>query len=626
MSGQTKPNNACCKITYDVLNSIPRPELLRKKLERLYKEQIQPDLPEFCNILNTASQHTTLRGLVIILDALDESDSGTRDIFHAHLSSFYSRYPNSKVKFLLTTRPIKRITDKFSEKALLNLDEDEKCREFLQRDIAKVTHGQLEKFAQDNDIGDEETFSSLYRILQKYDDPTYLFVDLLFKYLADPPLTGTWIQTFKTLPANVTDAYRVFLDQVKPAKRHLVKLIIQILLAATRPLTVKEMKIAVKLQLEFTKDCEFKEGIDLRSDEVFSSEISQACDFFFTFIGGRPYFIHQTVKDYFLSPEQKPEWLQDITIQKCHQALTEICLRYLSLHLVENAGLWSVEKFTASNWFSQTYYQQWCQQTFAFGQKQMNLGLAIFCCSALPSNVQVRELLSILPADYPGRTGMMSALNESFVESFLWAGDYSQLLFGIELARAVLEKTPEDDPKRSKRLAVLSEGLQQKLLRDQEASTLTSALYYAQEAVEKAPNGHPDRATTLLSYTKTHLLLFESEQNEDYLHNGKEAIYEALELTGRNTMGGVGGLLALSHLINARARDNDSTEDLDEAISAGDEALRVLPENHPYKGKALNLLAVSFSARYHGSEPQEDLEASSKPIDRPWELCHLAPQ
>lgn len=108
---QIKPKIALRKIFYDLLRKLPQLDLVQGKIDKLDKEGIQPDSKELWDIISIASQDSANGGIIIILDALDESDYATRESLIEKLSNFHSNILDARVRYLLTTPPLGRIQE-----------------------------------------------------------------------------------------------------------------------------------------------------------------------------------------------------------------------------------------------------------------------------------------------------------------------------------------------------------------------------------------------------------------------------------------------------------------------------------------------------------------------------------
>lgn len=421
-SGQKSPYTALCHIFYDILRGLSRishsPDL-DDEIENLEKEEIRPECELLWRIIGIVGQHCAV---TIVLDALDEAVETGRLSLVVRIWKFYSNFQDAKVKFLLTTRPLKDIPNELGQ-FILDMDVDSGSRKAVRHEIIQVAEKKLDNLALDKHISTPEK-RELLELLQDYKDSTYLFIKLLFQYAQSiDGIYQDWVQIFKSLPREIYQVYKKFLEDVRPGNRPLVQAMYQILLAATRPLTVTEMKIAVKLNLQPNTNCQRKEDFFLLSDESMEAEIRGSCGFLFDIVAGQVYPIHQTVKDYFLEGEY-PTWLPKFDIADCHKMLAEICMDYISLPFIANdPGFKSIGGCIGLLSSERRDYHSWCKESFDFGeygfhnwilhfkeshigsQGQLepeapllskiasdyrdiiNLATNIFCCSALPTHI-----------------------------------------------------------------------------------------------------------------------------------------------------------------------------------------------------------------------------------------------
>ncbi|PYH93330.1 hypothetical protein BO71DRAFT_257129 [Aspergillus ellipticus CBS 707.79] len=543
--GQTLPRIALCNMLYDLLKQLPPSMIneIRPQIDRLDKEKIQLDSKDLWEIINMASQGSDITSVTFIFDALDESNLEERDAFLKQLSNFHSLFPQAKFKVLLTARPYSGITDKFASGSVLNIEEDPACCQGLEADIAKVTRQKFEVFTVKRGINDKKSLQAkLLEKLEKYNHQNYLVIELLFKYLEKLPqdFNHDWIEIFESLPTTVWETYTTLLNKVDETHRSVVEVIIRIMLAAARSLTVGEMNIAVGLR---SKNLQKYDNIDellSMTDQAFGDLLWKSCDFFFKPVGDYIYFMHPTVKDYLLSSEQS--WLQHIDMESCHRDLAEICIKFLSWKFVQDDSRFlTVENYLSIGCVSQETYHRLCQN-FPFGKygfrywmyhfregfreaedlsQQLgpvrdrhprwstNFAISVFCCSVLPDHEDVESFLVMIPPGYQNHEEIRIALCSSLIETYWSAGSFPNLLFAIRLAEDTVKITAGDHPKQARILAVLGEGLQRRYNARHKSEMLEMAVQRAQETVKKTPQGHPHYAFVLDRYAQTLLYQYE---------------------------------------------------------------------------------------------------------------------
>lgn len=159
----------------------------------------------------------------------------------------------------------------------------------------------------------------------------YLTLDLIEK---DPDVDkGKIIQATSKLPATVDDAYeRILSTSSKPEK---TRRLLHIIVAAERPLSLREMNFALALQQHHRAPSE----VDLIPDVRFREWLRDACGLFVTVIKSKIYLLHQTAREFLIRTDSgnrppdrsgdAPKWKHSLALSESHQILAETCLRRL---------------------------------------------------------------------------------------------------------------------------------------------------------------------------------------------------------------------------------------------------------------------------------------------------------
>jgi hypothetical protein len=103
------------------------------------------------------------------------------------------------------------------------------------------------------------------------------------------------VSTFGALPKSVHQAYEQILSKSKD--RRTVKKVLAIILAATRPLTLEEMSVAMEVD-ESTKSID---DLDLEQKNDFKSRLRSWCGLFVSVYHCRIYFLNQTAREFLLA-------------------------------------------------------------------------------------------------------------------------------------------------------------------------------------------------------------------------------------------------------------------------------------------------------------------------------------
>jgi hypothetical protein len=140
--------------------------------------------------------------------------------------------------------------------------------------------------------------SSLQQEFAKVQHRTYLWLklilDLIRKDLQSVTKTGRQ-KIFDTTPDSVDKAYTAIPD--KDTDKEQARKLLQIVCIAIRPLSVKEMSIALTIEAE-TKA---HEDLEEQTDNFSKTWIKSLCGLFVSIIDGRVYLLHQTAKEFLLS-------------------------------------------------------------------------------------------------------------------------------------------------------------------------------------------------------------------------------------------------------------------------------------------------------------------------------------
>lgn len=143
------------------------------------------------------------------------------------------------------------------------------------------------------------------------------------------------------LPTTVYGAYEHILEQ--SPERDDARKLLQIVLAAVRPLTLQEMNIA----LNISEGDNSIDDLDLMRDEAFKTYVRNICGLFVGIYDSRIYLLHQTAKEFLLSREdisqvvdqgnpRKEIWKHSMEMETCNLLLARICLYYLSFSVFED--------------------------------------------------------------------------------------------------------------------------------------------------------------------------------------------------------------------------------------------------------------------------------------------------
>ncbi|OGM40069.1 hypothetical protein ABOM_011265, partial [Aspergillus bombycis] len=284
------------------------------------------------------------REIICVLDALDECDKGSRGWILEKLKEFYSDEElrsKSKLKFLVTSRPISHLEYSFENfpknAAYVRLDGDEK-HEQIREEIDLVIDAEVElltrKFS--DRIRNAEKIKSR---LKSMENRTYLWLYLTLDYIKAEPTKfakpADVDRLLSHLPKNVSEAYEKMLSGKKNDPR--TNNLLQLVLAAERPLTLIEANVALTLGLrEQRMDSHTTLMDELWSPEAFEDVVKEYCGLFISVHDSELSFIHLTAREFLTRKREKAKgegedvyWEGRFSAQQSHSIMLQVCLDYL---------------------------------------------------------------------------------------------------------------------------------------------------------------------------------------------------------------------------------------------------------------------------------------------------------
>ena len=259
------------------------------------------------NLLVLASEELLQPGsdsgeeVVCVLDALDECEGSEREKLLDKVNQYFNDPSKPHLlKFFFTSRPTFAVTGKFQPSPnSIHIEDDDKNKELIRREIKLVIRDRVDELAHIWKLTPKDK-RGLVQCFQRDDiSVTYLWVDLIYKELresnTDELRTKDWLDLAKSFPTTVDNAYNKILSDAKNPQE--TKTILHIILAAKRPLTWKEMDNA--LQIRHRPD-----DLSLEEDQsIFERRIRASASFFITIHEGEIHFIHQTAREFLLTPD-----------------------------------------------------------------------------------------------------------------------------------------------------------------------------------------------------------------------------------------------------------------------------------------------------------------------------------
>ena len=330
---QNTVNQALCALLHQLFSH--QPSLIQHALPEYSKngENLKNITTSLWDILEKAGQDPQAGPVIIVLDALDEcAESELQDLTWRLTRLFHrDRWGCRKIKCLLTSRPYERIVSEFHELVhafpyIRIPGEGEAGSEIISQEVNRVITYRVNELAFSTLIKDH-----LQKRLLGIEHRTYLWVYLVFDYLRREGFKKTpkgIEDAIATLPESVNEAYEKILNKSKESSK--VQKALSIILAASRPLTLAEMSVAMNIEIS----SQSMRDLDLESQEDFESTLRSWCGLFVSIYHGKVYFLHQTAREFLLAdsaakvpPERR--WHHSITARQAHMVLAEACVVHL---------------------------------------------------------------------------------------------------------------------------------------------------------------------------------------------------------------------------------------------------------------------------------------------------------
>ncbi|KAH8878543.1 hypothetical protein GQ53DRAFT_673954 [Thozetella sp. PMI_491] len=333
---QNTVRQALCALLHQLF--LQKPSLIKQA-----RKQFEIDGRDLANsatslwtVLRNATQEPQAGPVIIVLDALDEcAESEFEDVVRNVQSQFCSNQCG-KLKYLLTSRPYEQILSRFrgllASFPCIHIPGEEES-ETISQEVNRVIQYRVEKLAGEKRLSDGVK-GHLAKKLLEIPHRTYLWVYLIFDHMGKKNFRKTphgVETTIATLPTSVNEAYERILG--KSEDRQMVRKAMSIILAASRPLTLSEMNVAMNIN---EKSASIHD-LDLEKEEDFKSRLKACCGLFVSIHHGKIYFLHQTAREFLLaelpSPATVPSellWHHSITLHHAHAVLAKLCMLYLN--------------------------------------------------------------------------------------------------------------------------------------------------------------------------------------------------------------------------------------------------------------------------------------------------------
>ena len=344
---QNRLRQALCALLHQLFSFMP--SLISHALPtfRLDGPQMTENTETLWGILSAITQDSRMSSLIIVLDALDEcKESDFLELTRKLKRQWTTPGDHSNsVRWLLTSRPYEQITSKFQafvgDFPRIRIPGEQESKQ-IGREVQHVIEYRTDQIAQEFSLKKEVVDHLKSRLLEKSRfSRTYLWTYLVFHELEKGfKKTKKGVNKYiDELPKTVDAAYEKILD--KSTDREKARRVLSILIAAERPLFLKELNVAANIETSPRTKC--FEDIDLEPEEDFISTLGSWCGLLVSLYGDRIYFLHQTVREFLIQdpaaptcltiPDRSLSWARSISLVQANRMVSDICTTYLELEM-----------------------------------------------------------------------------------------------------------------------------------------------------------------------------------------------------------------------------------------------------------------------------------------------------
>ncbi|KAK4062940.1 hypothetical protein Trihar35433_8735 [Trichoderma harzianum] len=280
---------ALCAILHQLFGM--QSDLLRHALPEWRKtgRDIQQEADCLWRIFEAAFSDDAFSRTICVIDALDECRPSDQAKLIKLLANFYTQSQSltrpNWMKFLVTSRPYLEIQEGFYSATKLfpriHIRGEEE-NEQIHDEINLIVKLRVEELGQIEGL-ETPTLQRIEKQLLQMEHRTYLWLQLAMDdiriMLRDSLRPDD--ETIQLIPSSIDSAYEKILSRAPPARRVEVKMILQIIVGARRPLKIEEMAVALGVGLEVgsSADLRLAATSGLKA-EGFAEKIRHLCGLF----------------------------------------------------------------------------------------------------------------------------------------------------------------------------------------------------------------------------------------------------------------------------------------------------------------------------------------------------------
>jgi hypothetical protein len=305
------------------------------------KDKACENLEVMWKIVRNIAQNPECGRIIFVLDALDECEATEQKDFIERLKSL-ERDENSQrphqLKVIVTSRPYWNIENTFSDivESVPSIRlKGEKLLESFHWEMNQVVHARVSRLGPR--IAKQTTREELLHGILATKNRRYLWLDSILKILEAMPRIDRHvvITLLGNLPKAVEDVYDSILS--KASNQPQAKRLLQIIVAAARPLRLNEVGVA----LFMSEEMQCYEELELQTGEQLETTVRDICGLFVYIVEDTVFLIHQSAKKFLLSSSVEAigvpgSWKCSISMSESEYLLASICFRFLRSKELEN--------------------------------------------------------------------------------------------------------------------------------------------------------------------------------------------------------------------------------------------------------------------------------------------------
>ena len=343
-SAQGDAKIALCEILNQIF--VDSPGLLKHAFKEyeLHGSTFLESFDALCKILLSLLQDTTRKGVFLVLDGLDECGDSTKSRLIQLIVKLYKSLKQPRnlheigkangavrelsfLKFFIASRPDNHIKEAFEDIPRLRGENE---IEAISHDVSLVVRYSLQELSIPAQFKPR-----VYTKLIDGADQTHLWTSLVLKLVKDASTNGVSENDILQILSgcDIYDLYNHMLRRSSNPEK--ARLLLQILLAAARPLTLDEMNIALSITPSHQTLASIKS--ELKHPAV--NYIFSLCGHFIRIIRSKVYLVHQTAKEFLIDDSEahrhlnplESAWQSSISMEESQKALFSICMSRLAM-------------------------------------------------------------------------------------------------------------------------------------------------------------------------------------------------------------------------------------------------------------------------------------------------------